>query len=76
MGIQTGKEKVMVSLFDIVLYISVSPKFYQRTSTAIQNFRKVAGYKTHSNKSVASIIQMINRVKKKLGKQLLHNSHE
>jgi hypothetical protein len=35
----------------------------------INNLRKVSGYKIHSNKSSFSFVQIINRLRKKLGKQ-------
>jgi hypothetical protein len=47
----------------------VTPKIYQRFPPAsANNFCKENGYKITSKKPVASFIQMINRLRKKLGK--------
>ena len=54
-GIQTGKEKVKVSLFgdDMIVYISDPKTSTRQLLQLINNFSKVAGYKINSNKSVA-----------------------
>jgi hypothetical protein len=55
---------------DDIIYISDPPKkkIHERTPTA-DNFRKVAGYKINSNKSVAFLYEKINGLRKKLGKR-------
>ena len=66
-GIQSVKEEVKISLFsDMILYIRDL-----KTSTRellINNFSKVAGHKTNSNKSVAFLYKVINGLGKKTGK--------
>ena len=64
---------MMVLLFvdDMIIYINDSRTSTRELLQLINNFSKVAGYKINSNTSVASFIQMINLLRKKLGKQLL-----
>jgi hypothetical protein len=53
----------------MIVYTSY-PKTSTRELLLLTNtFSKVAGYKINSKKSVAPFIQMINRLRKKLGKQ-------
>jgi hypothetical protein len=70
-GIQIGKEKVKISLFadDMVVYLRDPKKFTTELLNLINTFIKVAGYKTHSNKSVVFLYSRDYRVRKKLGKQ-------
>jgi hypothetical protein len=65
---EMDKEEIKESLFadDIIVYMS-KPKNSTRELLQLMNsFRKVAGYKIISNKS---FVQMINDLRKKLGKQ-------
>jgi hypothetical protein len=54
-GIQLGKEEVKVSLFadDVIVYISNNKNSSREHLQLKNNFRKVAGYRINSDKSVA-----------------------
>jgi hypothetical protein len=54
-GIQIDKEEINVLLFadDMIVYISEPKNSTRELLQLINNFRKVAGYKINSNKSVA-----------------------
>ena len=54
-GIQIGKEEVKLSLFadDMIVYLSDPKNSTRELLQLINNFSKVAGYKTNSSKSVA-----------------------
>jgi hypothetical protein len=54
-GIQIGKEEIKVSLLsdDIMVYIRDPKSLTRKLFQLINNFSKVAGYKSNSNKSVA-----------------------
>jgi hypothetical protein len=56
-GIQIGKEEIKVSLFadDMILCISDPKNSTRELLQLINNFSKVARYKTNSNKSVACL---------------------
>jgi hypothetical protein len=56
-GIQTGKEKIKISLFadDMIVYISDPKNSTRELLQLINNLIKVAGYKINSNKSVVLI---------------------
>jgi hypothetical protein len=71
-GIQIDKEEIKVSLFahDMIVSISHPKHFTRELLQLINNFSKVARYKTNPNKLVSSFIQMINKLRKKLGKRL------
>ena len=64
-GIQIGKEEIKVSLFanDMIVYISDSKYSMRNLLQLTHTFSKMAGYKINSNKSVAFIIQSINRLR-------------
>ena len=70
--IQIGKEEIKVSLFAdaMIVYISNLKNSTRELFQLINNFSKVAGYKINSNKSAAFLLQVVNRLSKKLGKQL------
>jgi hypothetical protein len=71
-GIQIGKEEIKVSLFadDMIIYISNSKNSTREFLQLINNFSKMVRYKISSNKSIAFLYTNINRLRKKLGKQL------
>ena len=54
-GIQTGKEKVNLSLFadDMILYIENPKESIRKLLELISEFSKVAGYKINMQKSLA-----------------------
>ena len=70
-GIEIGKEEVKISLFadDKIVYISDPKNSTRELLTLINSFRKVAGYKINSNKSMAFLYTKDNRLRKELGKQ-------
>ena len=70
-GDQIGKEEVNISLFanDMIVYISDPKNSTRELLNLINNFRKVAGYKINSNKSVAFFYTKDKQAEKKLGKQ-------
>jgi hypothetical protein len=73
-----GKEKVNLLLFadDIIVYISYSKNYTRELLQLINNFSKVSRYKINSNKLVPFSTQRIKGMRKKLGKQHLHNSNK
>jgi hypothetical protein len=70
-GIHIGKEEVKISLFadDMIAYLSDPQNYTRGLLNLINNFSKVTGYKTNSNRSVAFSSQWIYRLRKKLGEQ-------
>ena len=68
--IQSGKEKVKLSLFadDMVLYIENPKDATRKLLELISEFGKVAGYKINTQKSVA-FLYTNNKVSEKLRKQ-------
>ena len=54
-GIQTGKEEIKLSLFadDMILYIENPKDFTRKLLELINEYRKVAGYKINTQKSLA-----------------------
>jgi hypothetical protein len=68
--IQIGKEDVKISLFadDIVLYLSDPQNSTRELLKLINNFRKVAGYKINSNKSVAFLYSKDKEAEKEIRK--------
>ena len=70
-GIQIGKEEFKISLFaDImIVYLSDSKNSTRELLNLINNFSKVAGYKIHSNKSVAFLYTKDKRAEKEIIKQ-------
>jgi hypothetical protein len=67
-----------MSLFadDMIVYMS-DPKYSTRELlNLINNFSEVAGYKTNSKYQRSFSAQSINRLRKKLGNNTLHNSHQ
>ena len=71
--IQIGKEEVKVSLFanDVIVYLS-DPKNYTREFLhLINNFRKVAGYKINSSKSVAFLYSKDKQEEKEIREMTL-----
>jgi hypothetical protein len=52
---QVGKEEVKLSLFadDMIVYLSDPKNSTREFLNLINNFRKLAGYKINSNKSIA-----------------------
>jgi ribosome biogenesis protein Nip4 len=76
--IQTGTEKVKVSLFvdDMIVYISDPKNSTRELLQLINNFSKVARYKINSNKSVAFLYTNDKQAEKENRKNTLHNSHK
>ena len=58
-GIQIGKEEVKVSVFahDMRVYLSDPKNFTRELLNLINNFSKVAEYKSNSNASVAFLLK-------------------
>ena len=54
-GIQIGKEEVSISLFadDMILYIENPTDYTRKLLELINEYSKVAGYKTNTQKSLA-----------------------
>ena len=54
-GIKTGKEEVKLSLFadDMILYIDNPKGFTRKLLELLNEYSKVAGYKTNTQKSLA-----------------------
>jgi hypothetical protein len=65
-GTQIGKEEVKISLFsdDRMVFLSNPKNSTRELLNHINNFRKVAGYKTTSNKSVAFLYSTDKQAKK------------
>jgi hypothetical protein len=63
-GIQSGKEQINISLFadDMIVYTSDPRELPQ----LIKHFRKVTGYKTNSNRSVAFLYTTDKRAEKEI----------
>ena len=57
-GIQTGKEKVQLSLLadDIILYIENPKDTIRKVLELINEYSKVAGYKINTQKSLALLL--------------------
>ena len=70
-GIQIGKEEVKPSLFadDMILYIENPKDFTRKLLELINEYSKVAGYKTNTQKSLAFLYMNNEKVEKKLRKQ-------
>jgi transcription antitermination factor NusG len=60
----------------MIVYISDLKNSTRELLNLINNFSEVVGYKVNSNKPVPFSTQRINRLRKKLGINTLHNSHE
>jgi hypothetical protein len=67
-GIQIRKEEVKISLFadDMIVYISDPQNFTRELLNLINNFRKVAGYKINSNRSVAFLYSKDKHAEKEI----------
>jgi hypothetical protein len=59
----------------MIVYIS-DPKNSTRELNLINRFNTIAEYRINSKKSVAFLFTKINRLRKKLGNNTLHNSHK
>jgi hypothetical protein len=71
-GIQIGKEEIKVSLFadDMIAYIIDTKNSTRELLQMINNFSKVARYnKINSNNHSLSFIEIMNRLRNKLGRQ-------
>ena len=68
-GIQIGKEKVKFSLFadDMILYIENPKDITRKLLELINEYSKVAGYKTNTQKSLA-LLHTNNEKTEKLSK--------
>ena len=65
---QNGKEEVKLSLFadDMILYIENPKDATRKLLEPINEFGKVAGYKSNAQKSLASYTLMMKNLKEKL----------
>jgi hypothetical protein len=68
---QIGREEVKLSLFavNLSLYLRDPKNATKKLLEIINSFGNVAGYKINLDKSVAFYIPIVNRLRKKLGKQ-------
>jgi hypothetical protein len=67
-GIKIGKEEVKISLFadDMIVYLSDHKNSTREQLNLINNFSKVAGYKSNSNKSVAFLYSKDKQAEKEI----------
>jgi hypothetical protein len=67
-GIQTSKEEVKISQFDMymIVYISDPKNSTRELLNLINNFSKVAGYKINSNKLVAFLYSKDKQAEKEI----------
>jgi predicted transcriptional regulator YheO len=67
-GVQIGKDEVKLSLFadDMIVYISDPKNSSRELLLVINNFIKVAGYKTNSNKSLVFLYSKDKRDEKEI----------
>ena len=72
-GIQIGKEEVKLSLFadDMILYIENPKDATRKLLELISEFGRVAGYKIHTQKSLA----FLNTNSKKSEREIRKHSH-
>ena len=72
-GLQIGKEEVKISLFDddMIVYFSDPKNSTRKLLNLINNFRKVAGYKINSNKSVAFLYSKDKQAEKDIREKIL-----
>ena len=70
-GIQIGKEEVKLSLFadDMILYIESPKDSTRKLLELINEYSKVAGYKTNTQKSLHSYTLTMRKHEEKLRKQ-------
>jgi hypothetical protein len=67
-GIQIGKQEIKIPLFahDMIVYLSDPKNSTRELLNLINNFRKVAGYKSISNNSVAFLYSKDKRAEKEI----------
>jgi hypothetical protein len=67
-GIQIDKEVIQLSLFagEMIVYVSNPNNSTRELLPLINNFSKVAGYKTNSNKSVAFLYKNDKQAEKEI----------
>jgi hypothetical protein len=72
-GIQIGKEKVKISLFadPMIVYLIGSKNSTKEFLKLINNFSKVTGYKTNSNKSIAFLYSKDKQAEKEIREKTL-----
>ena len=67
-GIQIGKEEVKLSLFadDMILYIENHKDSFRKLLEVINEYSKVAGYKTNTQKSLAFLYINIEKIEREI----------
>jgi len=77
-GIQIGKEEVKCSLFanDMILYIENHKNFTRELLELINEYSKVAGYKTNTQKSLAFLYTNNEKIEINLGNNSIHHCKE